>query len=402
MWFLRCVLASLLILSLNAWADLVVEADGSASIINGDLISARRTAIAQAAEAAAMRSSAYISSTSIVRNGAIEIDNVRMTSLGRVSNIQVINERVIDNVLFLRIRADVSMDEGCSGDINEVAYHKKVAFTAFPLQYPLHANTGGLHKIVHQMPDLLAQQVLQQPGFDTHLATHITLHPNLNNAPTQTLDDGMLTNIQRHTEQTQVQYIVSGVIRDMQPLSPIGPREPNILVDLYHRMDQNHARHQRNFVFDLFIHDALTGALFYRQSYSTSGRWNAGQKQTGFATQAFWQEDYGIQVLNLLRQASLDIRDQLRCQPFSARITRAENDRLWINAGAMSGLKAGDRLSVYRRMTYYDPLHMPYAELNNTHVTLTLDNVQPNFASGRINDSSQNVNIQVDDIVRSH
>lgn len=392
----------LLCITLPAHAYLTVEAEGSARIINGDLISARQSAIAQAAEAAAMRSGSYVSTTSVLNQGRIDIDNVRLSAVGRVSGIQVINERIIDNMLLLRIRATLDMEEGCSNEIDELAYKRKVAFAAFPLMHPAQANTGNLHNLPRQLPDLLAQQLLQQPGFETLLTTRLNIHPDLNNAPTQTLDTFALSNHQSNTELTDAQYIVSGVIRDLRPLNPAGAREPNLFQDTYYRLNKNHQHHQRIFSFDVFIHDAISGGLIFQQSYNITGIWNSRKTQMDFASQAFWELDYGQKVANLLRQASLDIRDQLRCEPFSARIIQTDAQRIWINAGQLSGLKPGDRLSIFRRNIHYDVFNQAQSEFLNTGVTLTLDQVHPTRASGTIHQHSGDLNIQRDDIVRSH
>ncbi|KGK42501.1 hypothetical protein LH51_06630 [Nitrincola sp. A-D6] len=389
-------------LPLQANTPRTIEAEGTATIINGDLITARRTAVNQASEIATRRAAAFISSSSEVRDGELISDNTRIASSGLLHDIHIIEEQLKGNQLSVKIRAEVSAAQGCPGGIEETAYQRNIGFTAFPMIQPSQANAGGLHQIATQLPELLARELKQQPGFNSHTATHLTLHPNLQNAPTQMLDDGTLTNLQRHTEQTNMQYIVSGVIRDISQRNPQGAREPNILVDLYRRTEPNHERNQRAFIMDVYIHDALSGGLIWQNRYMTAGIWNAGQQRTGFATDAFWQQDYGDKVRRMMRQTVADINEALRCEPFSARITRTEQNRVWINAGELSGINPGDRLSVYRRYTHYDAMQVAYPEFTNTRRTLTIDSVQPNFASGTLNSGAGEINIQRDDIVKSH
>lgn len=379
----------------------VIEAEGSATVIHGDLITARRTAVQQASEAATQRAAAFISSTTEVRNGVIVADNTRISSSALLSDLHIIEERLQGNELTVRIRAQLNAAQGCPGSLPEVAYLRNVGFTAFPLVQPSQANAGGLHDMPVRLPELLARELKQRPGFDSHTATHLRLHSNLDNAPTQMLDDGTLTNLQRHTEQTNMQYIVSGVIRDISQRNPQGGREPHILTDLYHRLDANHERNMRAFILDVYLHDALSGGLIWQKRYMTGGIWNAGQQRTGFATDAFWLQDYGDKVRREMRQVVADLNDRLRCEPFSARITRAEQNRLWINAGSLSGLNPGDRLSVYRRQVHYDSRNEAFSEFVGTGTTLTLDRVEPTFASGTLNSQASHVNIQRDDLVRS-
>lgn len=391
----------MLALPLQAAIPRTIEAEGTAIITNGDLITARRTAVNQAAEIATRQAATYVSSSSETRDGTLISDNTRISSSGLLQDIHVIEEQLKGNELTVRIRAQVSATQGCPGGLEETSYQRNIAFTAFPMTQPLQANAGGLHQIATLLPELLARELKQQPGFNSHAATQLTLHPNLNNAPTQMLDDGTLSNLQRNTEQTNMQYIVSGVIRDISQRSPQGAYEPNILVDLYHRVDTNNERNLRAFIMDVYIHDALSGGLVWQNRYMTAGRWNAGQQLTGFATDAFWQQDYGQKVRRTMRQTVADINDALRCEPFTARITRTEQNRVWINAGELSGINPGDRLSVYRRYTHYDAMQIAYPEFTNTQRTLTIDSVQPNFASGTLNSGAGEINIQRDDIVKS-
>ncbi|KAA0874658.1 flagellar assembly protein T N-terminal domain-containing protein [Nitrincola tapanii] len=397
----------ILLLSLYCFSaqasPLWVEAEGSATIINGDLGNARRSAVAQASELAALQAAAYISTTTEIQGGILQMDNLRMSSLGRLSNVEVIDERIQGTILKVRIRAEVSVDQGCPDGRAEVAYRKSLGFTAFPIQHPQQAATGALQNAATELPNLLARRLSHETGLHTILATHLSLHPNLQQAPTRQLADGTLTQATAHSETTQVHFLISGVIRDLSQANPIGPREPNVVTDLYRRLDYASQHHLRQFALDLFIHDALTGQLMFQQHYQTQGRWNAREKPLGFASAGFWQEDYGQAVERLIRQMSQEISEQLRCQAFSARITQTEGNRVWINAGSLSGLKPGDRLSVYRRQTHYDTLHQPYSELQNARVTLTLDQVEASFASGTLNtQTASSVNIQRDDWVRSH
>lgn len=388
-------------LPLQAETPRTIEAEGTATITNGDLITARRTAVNQAAEIATQQAATFVSSSSETRDGALIRDNTRITSSGLLHDIHVIEEQLKGNELTVKIRAQVTAALGCPGGMEETAYQRNIGFTAFPMTQPSQANAGGLHQIATLLPELLARELKQQPGFNSHTATHITLHPNLQNAPTQMLDDGALTNLQRHTEQTNMQYIVSGVIRDISQRNPQGAREPNILVDLYHRVDANNERNLRAFIMDVYIHDAFSGGLVWQNRYMTAGIWNASQQRTGFATDAFWQQDYGQKVRQTMRQTVANINEVLRCEPFSARITRTEQNRVWINAGELSGINTGDRLSVYRRFTHYDAMQIAYPEFTNTQRTLTIDSVQPNFASGTLNSGAGEINIQRDDIVKS-
>ena len=378
-----------------------VEAEGSATIINGDLIEARRVAVQQASEIATRQAAAFVSASTRMQDGQIISDNVRFSSSGILTDLTILEEKLSGNELSVRIRARIQPSQDCPGGLAEVAYQRNVGFTAFPMVIPAQANVGGLHEMPVRLPELLARELKQFPGFNSHTATHLQIHPNLDNAPTQMLDDGTLTNFQRHTEQSNMQFIVSGVIRDIRQRNPQGAREPLLITDLFHRIEPNHERNLRAFIMDVYIHDALSGGLIWQKRYMTAGIWNARDARTGFATDAFWQQDYGDKVRREMRQVVADINDRLRCEPFTARITQAEQNRIWINAGSLSGLNPGDRLSVFRRQTHYNTMNEGFPEFVPTQVTVTLDRVEPTFASGTLNTQASHVNIQRDDLVRS-
>lgn len=398
----RFLLILLLLLLSSPTLAVLVEAEGRAMILNSDLTSARRAAISDASQAASLQAAARIATTQQIRDGILEIDNLSISTLGTLSDVEVVDEWVQGQYLFVRIRARVAVETACPGGSAAEAYRKSAVITAFPLQSPAQANTGGLHRMGQDITDYLSSRFAQHRSLEVHNASQLNLYPNLATAPTQMLDDGALTSLQRHTEQMNVHYIISGVVRDLAPHHAQGARENNILVDLYNQLDTASLRHMRNFVMDLFIHDAFTGALIHQQQYATAGRWLLREQRADFTSAAFREQEYGQKVRSLLDQVGRDIEQTLRCTPFTARITRAENDRLWISAGQLSGLSVGDRLSVYRRYTHYDAMHNPYSELINTRVTLTLDSVQPGFASGTINSTAGSANIQQDDLVKSH
>lgn len=378
-----------------------VEAKGTATLINGDLTNARRLAINNAMEIASLRAAAFVSSNTRVQEGLITESNTRVSSQGLISDVQVIHEQLIGDQLEVFIRASVVSENGCAGGHSQLAYYKHIGFTAFPLQQASHANLGSIHDISTRMPQILARELQAYPGFESHVATHISLHPDIANSPTQILSDGTLTNLQRHSEQSNMQFIVSGVIRDISSLDPPQPGEPNVFAGLFKRLAYSDEKNLRALIADIYIHDAQSGGLLWQNRYRTAGRWERGQEKTGFGSEAFWRQDYGQQVRNTLIDIIQDINSQLQCEPFRARITKASENRLWINAGSLSGLNSGDRLTVYRRFAHYDTLNQPMIEFTNTQVTLTLDAVQPTFASGTIDRLASQVNIQQDDIVKS-
>ena len=119
------------------------------------------------------------------------------------------------------------------------------------------------------------------------------------------------------------------------------------------------------------------------------------EQNTGFATAAFWQQDYGRKTRQLLDKVTQALGDELACLPFRAPISRVANNRIWFDAGTTAGIAKGDRLSLLR----IDQLHGN--SLENSSQTLIVDDVQALSASGTLGNDSEVFNIQRGDLVSS-
>ncbi|MBR9827927.1 MAG: hypothetical protein GYB41_04695 [Oceanospirillales bacterium] len=399
---LHVALFTLLLLPGRAVA-LAIEATGQAPHTAEDPGLGRQQALQRAMAQASSQAASWLSSTRQARDGILEIDTLRLRSLGKVSNVRIIDEQISRGQISVTIIADVDIAQGCKDSHPETAYRKSLAVTHFPLEQPQEANNGYLHEIQQGLATLLAYELRQSSTFDALDAGSLNIIGNPGTAPVRMLPEGTLTTLLHSSEQHQVQYLVSGVIRSLAPHQAIGPRDPNILVDLYRQADVVDRYHKRDFVLDLFIHDALTGTLQHQQRYHMNADWNAdAHAKVGFGTPAFWQQPFGQELRSVIRAISNDIQLQLTCEPFTARITRTRNKEVWISAGSIDGLKPGDRLSVYRRLTHYDSQMRPEYELVNTEHSLTITRTQPNLASGTLDVDSETLNIQQDDIVIAH
>ena len=391
---------TLLLLSHTVSAATTVEAIGQAIVRKNDMGKAREEAIADAKQQASLQAAAFISSTQQIENGILEIDNMRISTLSSISNVEILEETMRGNTLHVHIRADINIEEACENGNTGNSFRKNVAIAAFPMQYPAQGNLGGFKNIESIISAQISARLNKQPNIFALNAGNLRVHQDLNTAASRQLDDGTLTTMMDNTQQLDTQYIVSGVIRDLSMLSPNIVQEKNWLIDTYNRLDYKSDKHLRHFSVEIFIYDGFSGTLLEQMSYETQGMWNLqGNTRTGFATPAFLQTDYGQKVDQLLNNAAYDLSQSLRCLPFSARITRVEDSQIWINAGKSSGLRRGDRLTIYRKNMFYNPTGNSTTELINTRLSLTINDVQPTSASGSINVSASQENIQPDDIV---
>ncbi|MGB2131565.1 MAG: flagellar assembly protein T N-terminal domain-containing protein [Marinobacterium sp.] len=392
----------LLLLPIQASA-VAIEATGQAPYSAADPGQSRQQALKRAMQQASIQAASWLSSTRQVRDGVLEIDTLRLRSLGQVSNVRVIDEKVADGHISVSILADVDIAQGCKDSRPETAYHKSVAVTHFPLERPGDARHGQLEGVQQSLATLLAYELKRSSTFNALDVGELNIIGAPDQAPVRILPEGALTTALEHSEQHNVQYLVSGVIRSLAPHHATGPRESNVLLDLYRQVDYEERYHKRDFVLDLFIHDAFTGTLQHQQRYHMTADWTAdSHAKVGFGTPEYWNQPYGKQTRSLIRAISNDIQLQLTCEPFKARITRTRDREVWINAGHLDGLKAGDQLSVYRRFTHYGLDNRLRYELENTGYSLTLRELQPDLARGALELPAAGLNIQRDDIVIAH
>lgn len=392
--FLLRITGLALLLSLGTQAQAQsMQAEGRAIIVGADLASARRAAIQDATEQAALQAGAYISVNQQMTDGILDIDNLHMASAGKVRNVQLLDEKRQGNWLLVRISADVDSTQGCSND-SAHQYRNSLAVTAFTLQQPKDASLGSLGNIEQALALDISQALSLNPRLDALNAGSIRLIDDPLSAPTRQLDNGRLQTWLPQSGKLGPQYIISGVVRDLSMQNPAVHSEQNIIKHWINRAQRQDERYLRNFAIDLFVHDALSGALLLSHQYQTQGLWNLPMEQrTGFATAAFWQQDYGRKTRDLLDKLAQELGDELACLPFRAPISRVQNNRVWFDAGSNAGIAKGDRLSLLR----LDRLHGN--SLENSSQTLIVDDVQALSASGTLGNNSEVFNIQRGDLV---
>ncbi|MCW8885541.1 MAG: hypothetical protein OQK12_09850, partial [Motiliproteus sp.] len=66
---------------------------------------------------------------------------------------------------------------------------------------------------------------------------------------------------------------------------------------------------------------------------------------------------------------------------------------------AIAGIRPGDKMTVYRKFTFYDQQNNPHVRLENTRHTLVVNEVHPLFAEGKLATDSSRENIQQDDVL---
>ena len=371
---------------------LEVEVTGTAPV-DGAMSYVREQAMKDALQQASLRAGVQINSTALMSQGHIEKDEVELKTSAQVRNVQVLEESQQDGLYSVTIRAEVGALRMCP--TSKQHYRKAVAVAGFALAKPMQASLGHLQNIEQDLPRLLVDSLNNTGRVHALDASRMSLFQEPRQAPSvETAQQRLTTSVALATE-LGAQYVISGVVRDLSEAKPTGKwnawRE---------KLGLAPTSRPRQFVLDVFIHDGLSGAMLFQHSYSTFGAWSGEPvQQVGFASPSFWRMDYGQKVRTLVQTAVEEMDEALRCQPFMARIVKANGKDLHIEAGAGAGIRPGDKFQVYRTGTFYNLDLEPRTELTGTATEVVVKQVQPQFIIAEMKQGAERLAVQRDDMV---
>ena len=340
-----------------------------------------------------MMALAQIAVTQSVRDGILEIDNLRVSTQTTLGAVELISENRSGNQLEVLIRAEVNAVEGCADDSEATAYRKPLALTQWTLARPAEANIGRLQPLTSLLPGYLMTELEQSAHLKVidarnyRLATYNDLSP-----------DAALQRA-RDAENLNTQYLLTASI-DSLAMETVASDTPNVLVDLAERTGMKQRANERYFQLSADLIDSHTGDLLQRYRVQTSGRWEAAlQSKQPVSLEQFMQEPYGEAVLQKLAGLANELAKSLACQPLQANIVSTSGASAWIDRGSDAGLNPGDRLSVARRVQMYDAMMQPVTSTEPTNINFTVERTEFGRAQGRLSQPGDIAGIQAGDIV---
>ncbi|TGG94951.1 hypothetical protein E4656_00530 [Natronospirillum operosum] len=374
-----------------------IEATGRADVVYGDEHSARVRALRDAIQTASLQVSAQVRSAQTVETGSLTVDHLRVQSAAQVTQVEVLSEGRQGDVFEVTIQARVAEDAMCANHITN-NFAKSAAITGFAMEDATQGTIGHLGHVDRELASYLVNAMTGQGGLRALNANDIQLYPSVATAPTRQTARHTLTSAVDTARDLGVQFVVSGVIRDMG-MEEVR-REISDEDGLVARLSQSRRTNQRHMVLDVYVHDGYSGALVFQSRYTTQGEWDyRSNERVGFATSRFFSSEYGTHVRELLNQVVEDVQVAVQCQPFMANIAQIDGDRIYIQMGADSGLRPGDDLGVYRTSTFFDRRNDAYNELTDTQLVARVTQVQPNFAVAELPIRAERLNLQPDDLV---
>lgn len=388
----------LLVLCLfSAWSSAEwIKVTGKASLEHGRYDLAREQAMKDALRQAVYQYGVNVDSYQSVQNGVVQEDTMNLSGRAQVNQSVIHSEKEEGGFLLLTMNIDMTSRPLCESTQSS-KYKKKVAVLGFALQVPAQVNMGGLKNIERGLSSQLSQRLKEQDALVVHEQSQVSLHADLRNAPSHYTEQLTLSHAANYAKQAGVQFVISGVIRDLSL------EDPNAFSTSYwSKLKQltGITNPYRQFIVDLFVHDGFSGEIVWQKQYSTRGKWQADlAEQVGFESPSFWGEEYGQQVALVLKSMASNVTEQIQCQPFMTRISRVEGKTLHFSSGASSGIRPGDTFALYRTSNFYDSDRLSGVDLENVKTALTVSQVHPSFSSGTISVEPGRLNIQEDDLL---
>lgn len=271
----------------------------------------------------------------------------------------------------------------CPSGANQ--YRKSLLITAFPQRLPGSSNNGGLQAVEQRLPALLGEQLANRHAIDRPRLVALGLPNSRTHSSLE-----LAQQARQLAEEGKAQLILSGEIVDMSMARPndsfnpgIGSRARNTLVQAL-KLSPKFDSRQRDFVFEITLRDAITGAALLQRQYHTTGTWEPAPRQApGFDSPAFWKTHYGEQVAELVERASDDLAKEIQCQPLMASLDlSAGAGRVMVHGGFNQGLKAGDQLQLYKLVfrTVPGEYQLYRAHLLDAQLKLTLKELEAGYS----------------------
>lgn len=360
-----------------------IYAEGAVEIVHGDIEAARQKALADALNQAALSLGARVMAAENFDAGGILLQSQQIRPTRQISRYSVLREWEDQSVYHVKIRAEGSLDGSAYGELNSIrAVKKKVAIAQFDVANTLHVD--DINNIYDGFPSVLSRRLEASGGF---LPVYVgRLIP-------REVSESQRRAIIQIAEETGAQFLVSGLVIDA------GMRhEKGFLGTSIGSYDKRHVE------IEISVYDGLTGVQLFsrRLEEIAQGEVRIGNDKP-FGSSSFFSTEAGRALDRLIVAATINIRTALACLPFSSRIVRVDGKNVYLDAGALSMLKAGDKLAVYSMGTNLPVVGVGSAALGMPEhpvTTVTLIKIQPLFSIGDLQEDASALGISPGSIAR--
>ena len=399
-----------------------ITAEGVADMEAGSP-AAREMAIRDALQQAAITNGAELQSLQLMESGNVSESSV-LSAPSLQGKVKILQEYSRDGMYHVRLSIDPqasatgpvaaasrpAQDASCGMPAGRTL-RRKLLTTYFYVVNPAEAN--DLQELATALPTDMARRLRQQGQFDVQNASHLTVLSNM--AADEPAAGGDA--VRELGRREDVQFVIAGRVLST---GVVGKSVRHTMYESNNTSQQGayytgplaglfggalkYAPSARQFDMEVWVYDALTGAVLVDQRFSQIAQGKVvAQLPAAFASAAFWQGDYGRVVDNVLSEATRKLVDLVGCIPLSGKVVKVEDGRqLYINIGGLDGMKVGDQMLLYKpRSAQILRSGGGVRELGvpeDLSGTITLTQVQPNFSIAMV--QSAKLKVEEGDYVR--
>lgn len=377
------LLALVLVFAVTAEAR-VVEAQGSARIVNGDTDEARERAIKSALQQALLISGSSISSVQSIVNGVLSTNQTQISASGDIERVNIIREEVRDDRVVVLLQAEIwNRDNSCQAD------NYKVALTVVPFELSNreHGAFGQVWSLGKVAANRLTREIASRSDriFVSHtLSRNTGLNDALNRLNLEQL--GMMAREIGMANDSQ--YVVFGLFDDLS------------MVEIERGWGYLDSDYRRNYALTLYLLNASSGELLTRARVSDIEAWTYDRNEAvDVAANEFWDKPFGAALMTGIEDLAAGVRDQLRCKPTRGRVVWQQNNQIQFNLGEQHGVRVGDQLKVVHPSNFVDNEGLYRQKWQVSEFTVEVTQVQHNTAVAELNGDGILTNVQVNDWV---
>lgn len=293
-----------------------------------------RRALARAAE----MQSARVNSYTQLRDGVV-LESTQVSASACTENAHVVGEILGQDTLTLRVAVSVRSDGTCRQPCSQATVNR-VVIAGFALEHPTQILPTEKSWLTNWTPVELARLIDKRRQILATADALVFPYASPASAPVPHLgpmdkETPFASLARRH----RAQYVVAGVYRDFG-LSGGG---------LFGK--------KRSIEVEAFIHDGINGSVLDRKVLAKVAEGQVDlRSQPPVGTAEFNASDLGRAWGEVARELADWITEKAACLPFVTRVLKTEGSKIYLDAGADSGLSAGDTLVLHTWRQPPDPV----------------------------------------------
>lgn len=340
-----------------------VIAEGRALIENGDVFSARELALRRAVARAVESQGAVVNAQTTIAPG-VALESAQVRATGCLTQTLPVGETVQGNEIAVSVKVAIAHDGACTPACQK-SMRNKISVTAFAMEFPEQLGSQERGSVASLTALELARFINHRQTLPAVFDTNFFPYVSPARAPTQWgSGKGRALSTAYFAHQQSAQYVLGGVYRDFGT----GWRRRRIEIEA-------------------FLHDGANGAVLAQRKFSRIAKGNVLLGNSGpIGSPEFYADDLGKAWGAIYAEIAAWVEASANCLPFIARVVGVKDKQIQIDAGAESGISAGDTMSLHQWKE--PPIRKESNEVLGrekfVRATVRIRAVYPNFSIGEL------------------